>query len=243
MLLQLLRDEFKERTDRNSQYSLRAFARALKIHSSTLSAILNEKRRITPVQAQKILRELQIDGTEKKQILLQLIEGRMEIPTVCYEELNEATLSVIEGWEHFALLACLDLDKKAKSTEQLARKMKLPLQQTAEALERLQKLNLVLLQDDQWTATGKKFTTTQDIPSQSLRKANREYIAKALDSQENYAVQDRDVSGITMAISTKKLPQAKKLIAHFRRELAEHLECGQRDEVYRLNIQLFPLSK
>ena len=36
---------------------------------------------------------------------------------------------------------------------------------------------------------------------------------------------------------------AKKLIQEFRKSLAELLETGKKEEVYRLNIQLYPLKK
>ncbi len=243
MLLQILRDEFKQRISRNPQYSLRAFAKSLKIHSSTLSGILNGKRRITPTQAQKILRELDIDRTEKKRILLQLIEGKIESRPTAYETLDEDTLDVVGGWEHFALMACLDLYPKGRTASQLAEKMKLPLAQAQTALDRLLKLSLAQVEDGIWKPTGRYFTTTQDVPSESLRQAHREYIEKALASLDQHALQDRDISGITMAISSKKLPQAKKMIKNFRRELVDLLDGDPMDEVYRLNIQLFPLSK
>jgi hypothetical protein len=48
---------------------------------------------------------------------------------------------------------------------------------------------------------------------------------------------------MTMAIDPKKLPQAKERIRDFRRGLSEFLESGNRSEVYRINIQLMPVTK
>ena len=77
-----------------------------------------------------------------------------------------------------------------------------------------------------------------------MRRVNREYIQMALVSLEKNSIEERDVTGVTMAISTKKIAVAKKMISNFRRELAEYLETADsKDEVYRLNIQLFPLTK
>ena len=66
---------------------------------------------------------------------------------------------------------------------------------------------------------------------------------KAIDSLEKDPIDVRDMSGITMAISTRKLPEARKLIMDFRRKLCAFLEDGHKDAVYRLNVQLFPLSQ
>ena len=46
-----------------------------------------------------------------------------------------------------------------------------------------------------------------------------------------------------MAVDTTRLPAALELIARFRRELAESLESADGcDEVYQLEISLFPIS-
>jgi uncharacterized protein (TIGR02147 family) len=243
MLLQVLREEFKKRKERNPQYSLRAFARSLKIHSSTLSAILNEKRKITYQQAQKILAELGLNRQERKNILLKMIDEKTAAYPAPYTELSEDVIRMISGWEHFALLSCLDLDSTGKTTLQLATKIGLSLENAEQALERLEKFSLVKRKGAQWFSTGQSFTTTNEISSEAVRILNREYIHKALVSLDKNSIEDRHITGVTMAISSKKIATAKKMIVNFSRELADYLEADSRDEVYRLNIQFFPLSK
>lgn len=51
-----------------------------------------------------------------------------------------------------------------------------------------------------------------------------------------------DYSSMTMAIDCELLPEAKELILNFRRQLMRFLESGKKTEVYKLNIQLFPLT-
>jgi len=242
MLLDILKDDFLARQKRNGRYSLRAYARALQIHSSTLSAIMNGKRKISPQQAQKIMRVLEIPTKERKLILLSIMSEEKET-SVFYHTLSDDILSVVSGWEHFALLSCLDLSKDGKTSEDLTKKLKLEAGTAEQALQRLKKFNLVIQSEDLWHATGKHFTTSDQVPCEALRKTHREYIQKALASVDVHNVEERDITGITLAISSNKLPIAKKMIANFRREMAEFLEDGPRDEVYRLNIQLFPLSK
>ncbi len=78
MLVDLLKNEFQQRKDCSPQYSMRAFAKSLKMHSSTLCVILSRKRKLTPKQAEKILREINIDVFRKKQILLSLIDPALQ---------------------------------------------------------------------------------------------------------------------------------------------------------------------
>jgi transcriptional regulator with XRE-family HTH domain len=47
LLRKLLRDEFARRQNRNRRYSLRAFARDLRVHHSTLSRVMRGKQRVT----------------------------------------------------------------------------------------------------------------------------------------------------------------------------------------------------
>jgi hypothetical protein len=44
----LIQEELQRRRDRNPRYSLRAFARSLGTHHSTLSQLLHSQRRLTP---------------------------------------------------------------------------------------------------------------------------------------------------------------------------------------------------
>jgi uncharacterized protein (TIGR02147 family) len=104
------------------------------------------------------------------------------------------------------------------------------------------RLGLVVQQGDAWLDTGKNLTTPSSVPSAALRGAHRQYMVKAIDSLEKDPIDLRDMSGITMAISSKKIPEARKLIQDFRRRLCAFLEDGDKDAVYRLNVQLFPLS-
>jgi uncharacterized protein (TIGR02147 family) len=71
----------------------------------------------------------------------------------------------------------------------------------------------------------------------------REQSDEAAASNENEAA----FSGATFSVNKERLPTAIRMIRHFRRSLAAFLsgkpEEAQNDEVYRLNIQLFPLTK
>lgn len=49
-------------------------------------------------------------------------------------------------------------------------------------------------------------------------------------------------SAFAWIVDLDLLPEAKELIRSFRRKLVEFLESSEKEEVYKLNIQLFPLS-
>lgn len=243
MLIEHLKKTYADRCRRNPQYSLRAFARSLNIDSSTLSAILRGKRPLTAKTAQHLIEALGIRNPQESNELLLGVIGSKPNQTPDYNELTMEAAEVISSWEHFAILAVLELDDFQANNSNIARRLNLPLGLAIEALGRLELLGLAENHDGKWKLTGKNLATPANISSTVLREPLRQCIEKSLQSLENDPLEMRDFSGMTMAISSKKLREAKRMILEFRRKLSAYLEDGTKDSVYRLNIQLFPISK
>lgn len=242
MLIEHLKKTFADRSRKNPQYSLRSFARSLDIDSSTLSAILRGKRPLTAKTAKRLIEALEIrDPRESNELLLGSLGETAAVPS--YETLSLEVAEVISSWEHFAILALLELDGFRAQNKTIARRLNLPLGIVIECLNRLELLGLVKQKSDTWVLTGKNMATPSNVPNSALRETLRQCIAKALESLEKDPVESRDITGTTMAISSKKLPEARRLIQDFRRNLSAFLEAGSKDAVYRLNVQLFPLSQ
>ena len=71
---------------------------------------------------------------------------------------------------------------------------------------------------------------------------NLELARKALDNTPMLA---RDFSWLTLPADSRLLPEAKRMIRQFEDQLSEFLEAAgaEPDEVYRLSVQLFPLTE
>ena len=243
MLIDRLKTTFAERCKKNPSYSLRAFSRSLGMDSSTVSAILNGKRPLTLKTARKIIDGLNITSpAEAQALIVETLTDQTElVPN--YTELAMETAEAISSWQHFAILALLEL-KDFKGKERLiSERLNIPFGITTECIARLEKLGLIEKKGRDWVLTKQNITAPDQIPSGALREGHRQNILKSLHSLENDPIENRDISGITMAISKRRLAEAKKMITDFRRTLSRHLEDGKRDAVYRLNIQLFPLSQ
>ena len=76
MLIELLHKTHSDRRKRNPNYSLRAFARSLKIDSSTLSALIRRKRPLTQKTAQRLIKNLGFKNSEMIRAILP--EGSLE---------------------------------------------------------------------------------------------------------------------------------------------------------------------
>lgn len=244
MLIDHMKQTFAERCRKNSSYSLRAFARSLGLDSSTVSAILKGKRPLTIKMARKIVEGLNITNPVEAQALIMATFATPETETVPnYTEMAMESAEAISSWQHFAILALLELKDFKGQERQIAERLNIPFGIVSECLARLEKLGLIERKKNIWQLTGKNMSTPAQIPSAALREGHRQFILKSLHSLENDPIDTREVSGITMAVSKKRLAEARVMIQEFRRRLSTYMEDGPRDAVYRLNVQLFPLSQ
>ncbi|MNL31612.1 hypothetical protein D3C87_1534100 [compost metagenome] len=156
--------------------------------------------------------------------------------------LDEEVLSVVKDWEHYAILAYLQLNKAKQSPGDIAKALRVPQAKFLRAVTNLEKTGLLKREGNRLKGTHNSLGTSRGIPSPALREAHAQYIEKAKSALNEFSIDERDITGTTMAVSSKNLPKAKELIRQFRSELSELLEQGETDEVFRLNIQLFPLT-
>ncbi|MES2855816.1 MAG: TIGR02147 family protein [Bdellovibrionota bacterium] len=243
MLIEHLHNELSSRKERNHRYSLRAFAKSLEIDASTLSALLREKRPLSAKTAKKLIDGLQIDDPATRRRIFTSTFDRSGVNESKYTELDLAAFEVISSWEHFAILSLLEITSPRKDTGWICRALGLPSETAIAALSRLETLNLIARSGTKWVLTSANLTTTSNVPSSAVRKNNRQYIELSLASLERDSVEIRDITGITMAIDKTKIGEAQKLIKEFRRQMSAFLETGDKNSVYRLNVQLFPLTR
>ncbi len=242
-LRQILESNFSSRMKKNPRYSLRAFARFLSVDPSALSEILRGKRKITVHMAKKILLKVELPSDTTGRDILEELAGLSQKANEL-RQISNAEFALISSWEHFAILSLLEIASFNATPSNFASRLNIPQNLVQSALKNLETLNLVSQLNSRWSLVATEgFATSSDVPNSLLRAANKQYIEKALESLECDAIRDRDITGITMAIDAKKIDNAKKLIRNFRRTLSSTLEKGERSEVYRLNVQLFPLSK
>jgi uncharacterized protein (TIGR02147 family) len=73
-----------------------------------------------------------------------------------------------------------------------------------------------------------------------MQREMGEFAVKALD----LPLSERDMSGLTMGLTRRAYEKIRKEIADFRRRIvAIASEDDETEQVYRLNLQLFPLSE
>ncbi len=245
----LLSEKLGEIKAKNPSYSLRAFAKRSGLSSGALSQILSGKRKVSWKIAERLSETLALDPQERSEVLGQFPERRRHLsPELSraqdqYLQLSADQYKAIGEWQHFALLSLLNVHDFQNDVGWIARRLGLPTKTASQALERLKRLGLVeTTESGSLRRTQGRIRSSDDIASASLRRAHSANLTLAQEKLESVDVENRDYTAITMAIDPSQLPQAKELIRKFQDELASLLESGTKSEVYKLCVQLFPLT-
>jgi uncharacterized protein (TIGR02147 family) len=229
--------------ERNPAFSLRSFAKKIDVSSGELSEIFSGKRNVSLNKAKKIASKLILSPEEKMKLFASFLDDDDAIfsgpnrELVDQYELNSDPL-------HFAILSLFELDNFKSDESWIAEQLGLSLKECSVKIDRLKRLNIINMDaSGNLLPTGKSFTTTDNIKNLSVRKAHFENLKLAEHALETREVEERDFTAITMPIDPDKLNDAKKMIRKFRDELSLFLESGKKTEVFKMNIQFFPLTR
>lgn len=257
---QLLQRKLTEIQSSRPAYSLRAFAQKVGVHVGALSSIINGKRRISRDLARRIAERLLLDPQERSELLKLFPEpvkrlnkkGRINIDgddsssvqQSRYLAISAAQFRIIAEWEHFAILSLLNCADFKSETSWIAARLGISLTRTSQVIDRLIQVGILKLDaDGRLSRNPKSYRTQDDQMDYSIQKAHLETLDLARESIIRDSVALRDFTSVTMAIDPKKLSAAKELIRKQEDELSDLLESGKRTEVYRLSVQLFPLTR
>jgi uncharacterized protein (TIGR02147 family) len=244
----LLQKRFSEMRIKNPSFSLRAFARRLDLNSGALSAFLNGKRRVSRKMAARIADSLGLDPQERSEVLARFatkpsLEKIEQAQPLQYLQLTADQFRIIAKWHHFAILSLIRTRGFKSHPKWIAGRLGITLPQAQEALSRLARLGFISVDENgRIQRTKSKYRTTDDVVSLSLRQGHAENLELAKESLLRDSIEQRDFTAATMAIDPKKLPEAKERIRKFQDDLADFLESGEQTEVYKICVQLFPLT-
>jgi len=108
--------------------------------------------------------------------------------------------------------------------------------------------NTGLLEKDEngnFHQSSKSISTGQlDFASMAIREMHRQMGGLAVEALDRVPLDERDISGMTLGISSNTFARIQHELAEFRRRITAIVREEDSDErVYRLNLQLFPLTK
>ncbi len=259
LYLEILDREFTSRRTRNSRYSLRAFARSLKIDHGVLSLILTGKRVPSKQFAEKIPKLLSMStdvgqafqrsiAEMRRQAKLgrlnQQFEDQHSLGKMTAREVPPEEFEGIAPWYHLAILELTYVEDFVGTPEWIAKRLGLKKSEVTRAIERLQSRGLLTVKNGKLVKCDSLITTAKKNQTSIAHRAHQmKSLELSMKSLENVPLQQRNHTAITMSIDPEKLPEAKKMIQEFGRSLCAFLETGNRKRVYELAMSLFPLDR
>ena len=243
----LLLREFQKRKAKSSLYSLRAYARDIGIHPSSLSQILRSNRKIPHATALKIVKKLKLSPSSA-QDFLESNKGRGLLDQVELSDVDERFLldedmfTVISEYEHYVVLTLLDIEDFKGSAEEVSTKMGIPLKRATQVIENLLSSGLVKKVDDKLEKVHANVRTNEDVFSRALQASHLEALEMAKSKLTEIPVSLRDFSEVTITVSPDMLPELKEAIREFRYKAQSIVSRGNQTDVYKLAIQLYPMT-
>jgi uncharacterized protein (TIGR02147 family) len=228
-----------------------------------LSFVLNKKKSISPETGIKVANRLNLDPEETshfldlvmlaharssgpiKKLIAFRIEERTKAQNSQFKTLDIEAFKAIADWHHHAILELTFTETFKSDPKWIAARLGTTPFEVSQAIDRLERLEL--LERDKSgkirkTDVNISISASYNVPSAALRKLSKGLLEKAIDSLETQSIHERDITNITMAIDPALLPEAKQMIADFRRKLCSFLEQGERTEVYTFSPALFKIS-
>lgn len=242
-----LQREFTERCKKNPRFSLRAFANLLQMEAASVSQILSGKRVVSTKVIVKICDQLSTPPQLRFHFLESTLKRRPSAkspPPADFSQVAVDVFSVIADWYHYAILELTFTENFEGSPKWIAKKLGISPTEAQVAIERLMRLELLEDVDGRLQKTEVFLTNGPDgFTAPALKELQRQVLQKALSAIDHVPQDDKDITSMTMAIDPKNLPEARKRLKKFRRDLCAFLENGTRTRVYNLGLQLYPISE
>lgn len=239
-----LRSEFVRRCKNNPSYSLRSFAKQLSINHSSLSRILNGKRDLSDNMIERLSLKL---GLSPEEVLNYTSNSRKQelSKNKAALQLSADQFRYVSEWYYLALIELIKIYPN-ESESFYAERFDLKGIQIQLAFESLQRLNLLSYSKEfGWedlTGSGSN-SCTHTFTTDAKKNYQKQVFKMALEAIDDIEINRRSHSGVSMAINSKKIDEARLKIAKFREEICDFLQDGELDEVYHLGVGLFPMTK
>ncbi len=158
--------------------------------------------------------------------------------------LSGDTVSLIADWYHFAILELTRLDEFRADSRWIARVLDISVDEVNMALQRLIRLDLLEMSStERWLdKSGDTSVGIDTVPAETVNRLHQQTKERSIAALHTVPITLREHSSITMAISSTALPRAFELAARFRQQLVELLQEGTVDDVYQIELAMFPVT-
>lgn len=255
--IEVLRRELATRKEQNPRFSLRAFARRLRLHPSALSRVLSRKQPLSTGAAILVIEELKLEHDEKRRFLHSVADDRHRQETVALAReldmpnlrtmtthLDAEAYAEVFNLEAHAILQLTFAEDFSSDADWIAERLGLTREKVVATLGALESLGFLSRTGGELKSTNRNMSAIRTERTDEVRREHqRQILRAALASLDACDFSRRSNYGVTMTIDPARLAGAQDIIVRFLEALNDHLESGSRREVYQLALQLFPLQR
>lgn len=227
-------NELKSRQQKNSKYTLRAFARDLNLSPAYLSQIIQGKKMISLHRVQDISQKLNLSDNEyqkfletvakengiksnARSILAPLLNQNISMTDI-FEDSQKIEMDQIEclkTWYHIAILELTTCENFKSDIKWISKKLKIPQVEVCDAIERLLRLGLLKEDQNKWIKTNKKLSISTTKSLSAVREFHKQTSNKAIECMNRNTTEKdfkkRSIIGATMAMNPNKIEEAKRI--------------------------------
>ncbi len=258
-----LSDLFQYCKEENTTYSYRFFARKAGFSSPNfLKLVSTGQRNLTNESAGKIAKGFNLKKQEREffeNLVFMNQAGTHEEKDYYYQKMvahkgssNVATIDkdayeYLSKWYNPVIREVVILGERNATPSQIADVLipKITAAQAEKSLNLLIRLGFIEKdKDGLWQQTSMALATEPEIRSILAVNFHKEMLDLATQSIDRFDSMERDITSLTITFKADTMPELKRRIASFRKELL-NLSCQTEkdaDQVIQLNFQAFPVA-
>lgn len=259
---QFLNKYYMLRKEQSSHFSLRSFGRMVEIDASYLAKIMNNTRHLAPRSIPTITQYLKFDENrsnyfehlvffnkarseqQKREYFKKLLTLRKQHT----KSLEQYQFSFYQKWYYTALRNILEFYPFTEDGDyqKLGQALSpaITAKQAQEGITLLKRLDLISPDENGiFRLTDTAITTGEVWSSIAVSDFQRETIRLCSEAISNHPKEERDISTVTMNITSEEFELIRNMIKEFRGSVIGIANSStEADRVYQLNIQMIPLS-
>lgn len=242
-------------------YSYRQFSRDLGLQATNfIHLVIQGKRNLSPVMAEKIASLLFETARERKYFLLMVerdqskgaqkndSEKKLSVLKVTSKtKVDEARYQFFSNWYVPVIREMIELQNFVPHLNWISKKLLIPVAEAKirEAISLLEKLGFIEVKGKKWSLKAGHLATEDEVSSDMVMNYHLQMIELSRLALCELPSENRDISALTMTLTPEQFKQLKKRIIEFRDEIQQELSdsTGAPTQVGQLNIQLFQVVK
>lgn len=241
--LSILLRKLEEAKSRNPSFSLRAFSDRLGLSSGALSEIMKGKRPLSATVKRRIADKLLLSPRETLEFFQADLPDHMKVSADTRATLDQDNFQLISEWWYFGLLNLVKIRGFKNQSQWMARRLGLSLNVVIEAWDRLFRLGYLEKMGSKILRKHPNLKTTDNLLSLSIQKSHINDLALIEKSILNDPINLRDNTSCTFVVEMTDLPHLKEMVRIFQRQVLERFGKETGDEVYKMSLAIYPLTK